>query len=86
MSVSDRIINWLESREAEKSDAAVKITVDTDLLERGMLDSLDFLQLLTFLEDEFDLEIPVDLLTPENFATPKVAGALVEKIQAEGAV
>jgi acyl carrier protein len=76
------IIRWLTTRQAEMNGAEIKINADTDLLAGGLLDSLDFLHLITFIEDEYSVQIPVELLAPENFATARVAGETVENINA----
>lgn len=34
------------------------------------VDSLDIIELVVELEGKFDVEIPVDQVTPETFATP----------------
>jgi acyl carrier protein len=49
-----------------------KIGVDTDLFESGALDSVVLVGLLTKLEEKFQLEIPPNEFSPENFST--VAG------------
>jgi methoxymalonate biosynthesis acyl carrier protein len=40
---------------------------DADLFEAGILDSLAFIDLVVFLEQEFGLRISPDELEPENF-------------------
>jgi acyl carrier protein len=43
---------------------------DTDsLTETGVIDSIILLQLVDFLENKYKIEIPVEMLTPENFDT-----------------
>ena len=43
---------------------------DTDSLsEKGVIDSITFLQLVAFLESKYYIEIPVEMITPENFDT-----------------
>jgi acyl carrier protein len=45
------------------------IDPDMPLASLGV-DSLDMIELLVKIEDEFDLEIPPEQVTPETFATP----------------
>jgi len=78
MKAEDRIIGWLCERQA--GFKGIEVRPDTDLLESGLLDSLDFLHLVTFIEEQYQLEIPVELLTADNFSTPKIVGELVERI------
>jgi acyl carrier protein len=42
---------------------------DSDLFEGGYVDSVGFAELLGFLEEEFGVEIPDDLLVSDEFAT-----------------
>lgn len=48
-----------------------KITLrDNDSLsETGVIDSITLLQLVDFLENNYNIEIPVEMITPENFDT-----------------
>jgi acyl carrier protein len=48
-----------------------KITLrDNDSLsETGVIDSITLLQLVDFLENTYNIEIPVEMITPENFDT-----------------
>jgi len=75
-----RIISWIVDRQADVKGEKVEVSSDTDLLTSGLLDSLDFMHLMTFLENEYNVEIPIDLLAPDNFSTPEVAGKLVDGI------
>lgn len=45
------------------------IVRDTALLERGILDSLGILDVVSFLETEFSMVVSDDELLPENFQT-----------------
>ena len=40
---------------------------DADLFEAGILDSLAFIDLVVYLEQQFDIRISADELEPENF-------------------
>jgi acyl carrier protein len=42
-------------------------SVDTDLLETGALDSLAFVDLLHYMEQEFEITVPFDDLEVDNF-------------------
>jgi acyl carrier protein len=43
---------------------------ETDsLTETGVIDSIILLQLVDFLENTYHIEIPLEMLTPENFDT-----------------
>jgi acyl carrier protein len=42
---------------------------DTDLFDKGYVDSVGLAELIGFLEDEFGVEIPDDLLVSDQFTT-----------------
>jgi acyl carrier protein len=52
---------------------------DTALLERGILDSLGILDVVSFLESEFSLVVSDDELLPENFQSLGTLTAFVLK-------
>jgi acyl carrier protein len=40
---------------------------DTSLIEDGIVDSTGILELVAFIEEQFELNVPDDELVPENF-------------------
>ena len=66
---------------AEKFPLARKAGVgrDTGLLEKGILDSLGILDVVSFLETEFSMVVSNDELVPENFQTLAAISAFVLK-------
>jgi len=55
--------------------------------ESGIIDSLGFLELITFVEEEYGLEIADQELIPENFDTlQKVSGFVEKKLSGETGV
>ena len=52
---------------------------DTALLEKGILDSLGILDVVSFLESEFSLVVSDDELVPENFQTLGTLSVFVVK-------
>ena len=40
-----------------------------DLIQEGYLDSLGIVELLTEIEDEFEIEIPLETFDPKDFCT-----------------
>lgn len=57
---------------------------DLDLLERQLLDSLDFAQLFEEIEDRYGVEIYPTQYRTDAFATPARISRLVETLLAEG--
>jgi acyl carrier protein len=52
---------------------------DTPLLEKGILDSLGILDVVSFLETEFSMVVNDDELVPDNFQTLGTLSAFVLK-------
>jgi len=46
-----------------------------------VIDSIILLQLVDFLENKYTIEIPVDMLTPENFDTLAGISQTVQKLR-----
>ena len=51
------------------------------LTETGAIDSIIVLQLVDYLENKYKIEIPVDMLTPENFDTLAGINQTVKKLK-----
>ena len=54
-----------------------------DLITGRKLDSLDILQIIAALNEEFDISIPASQILPENFNSAGSIWALVQKLQEE---
>lgn len=55
---------------------------DDNLIDSGILDSLSTLNLVSYLEEEYDIKIKSEDITLENFGTVEQLAALVEQKQA----
>jgi len=63
---------------------ATRLDEDTSFQEGGILDSMGFLELITFVEEEFDICIADHELIPDNFDTlQKVSGFVAQKLHAK---
>jgi acyl carrier protein len=47
----------------------ISLKENDSLTETGVIDSIILIQLVDFLEDKYKIEIPMEMLTPENFDT-----------------
>ena len=74
----ERIIEILEEI---KSD--VDYTMEDQLVDSGILDSFDIVALVSELKSEFDVEIGIEDLTPENFNSAETICNLIERLQGE---
>ncbi len=61
----------------------VEFEKETALITDGILDSFDIVSLVGELNDNFDVDIHVEDLLPENFNNVDAMIALVEKLQQE---
>ncbi len=52
----------------------------TGLIDDGILDSFDIVTLVAEIDGEFDVAIPAEELTPENFNSAQTLYALIERL------
>jgi acyl carrier protein len=77
LSIQDQIINFLRSVTGQQS-----IDAGTDLFDAGATDSLTMMDLLVFLETEFQLRLAFTDLNPDVFKTPATLAALIAERRA----
>jgi acyl carrier protein len=54
---------------------------DASLLDRGIIDSTGVLEIVLFLEGEFDIQIKASEMLPENFDTVNNMVAFVQRLR-----
>ncbi|MBQ6395462.1 MAG: acyl carrier protein [Atopobiaceae bacterium] len=74
----ESIIEILEDVEED-----IDYATETTLVDDGLLDSFDILQLIASLNEEFDISIPAKDITPENFNSAEAILELVENLLEE---
>lgn len=52
----------------------------TTLIDDGLLSSLDIIQLIGALNDEFDISIPATEIVPDNFNSVDAMAAMVKRL------
>ncbi len=52
---------------------------EVDFVENGYLDSFDIVQLISALEEEFQVKIPAKELLPENFCSVAAIESLINR-------
>lgn len=55
----------------------------TTLIDDGVLSSLDIIQLIGALNDEFDISIPATEIIPKNFNSVAAMAEMVERLSEE---
>ena len=53
----------------------------TDLIDGKVLTSFDIIQLISTLDDEYDISIPAAEIVPANFNSAEAIYALVQRLQ-----
>lgn len=71
------ILDYIAGMVAEAGGPPV--TRDTPLLEAGVLDSINLVRLVQFLEERFGITIPEEALGAELFESPASVAAYVER-------
>ena len=65
--ISKDIQQFLKSRGF--LDGKISLDEHQSLTETGVIDSIGLLQLVDYLESSYKIEIPMEIITPENFDT-----------------
>ncbi len=52
----------------------------TDLVDEGILDSLDIVTLVTEIDAAFDVTVPAEEIVPENFNSAEALMALIARL------
>ena len=63
MNIEQELINYF------RDIADEEVLCDTPLVENGIIDSMGVLELLAFMDKQYDMNLDMEDLTIENFAT-----------------
>jgi len=58
----------------------VDFATEEGLIEKGILGSLDIVNLITEISDRFDVQIPAEEILPENFDSAAALWALITRL------
>ena len=53
----------------------------TDLATSGDLDSFDIISLISELDEQLDIEVPVEMIVPENFDSLEAMKKLIDSLE-----
>jgi len=59
----------------------IDLSPEEDLLGSGLIDSLGMIQLLAFIEEKFEVKVPPQDMTIENFMTVGAIGNYLERLK-----
>ena len=71
--IENRLVEFLRSMSGQKM-----LMAESDLFEAGVTDSLTIMDILVFIETEFNVQIGFEHLTPESFKTPRTLANLIQ--------
>lgn len=75
MAIFDKVAQFISNLTGESN-----INPEMNLFQNGILSSLDVLDLLTFIEKEFTVEVPDDDIDADNFGTIRNIANLIESL------
>ena len=61
----------------------VDFTSNDELIDEGILDSLDIVTIVTEIDSEFGVTIPAEEIIPENFNSAEALMALISRLDEE---
>jgi len=67
----------------EELHPEVDFRTENALIDDKILDSFDIITLITEINEEFGVRIPVDEIVPENFNSAEAIYKLIQKLQDE---
>lgn len=67
----------------EELHPEVDFTKEKSLIDDKILDSFDIITLITEINEEFDVKIPVEEIVPENFNSAEALYKLIQRLQDE---
>jgi acyl carrier protein len=76
-SITDVLKEFISQELAYGED--LKVEEHSDLLEKGIIDSVSLVRLVSFLEERYNIEIQDEDLIPTSFRSPRTIEALVTR-------
>jgi len=80
-STVEAVLEWVRKSAAPRFPD-LDVRADTLLIDSGVLDSIEILNLVGFLEERFGIALPVEEFVPENFRDPETVARLVLRLAA----
>lgn len=77
----EEVLDWV-NKNCLKDKSGLMLKPETSFLANNVLDSLSFLHLVTFLEQQYSIKVSEDDMSPDNFESAQTVAALVERMRA----
>ena len=78
--MNDIIIEYIQ-QQLLGGQVDIELSPEEDLLGSGLIDSLGMIQLLAFIEEKFEVKVPPQDMTIENFMTVGAIGHYLERLK-----
>ena len=78
--MNDIIIDYIK-QQLLSGQVDIDLNPEEDLLGSGLIDSLGMIQLLAFIEEKFEVKVPPQDMTIENFMTVEAIGNYLERLK-----
>lgn len=78
---TEEVLDWVKTN-CLKDKPNLVLAPETSFLANNVLDSLSFLHLVTFLEQQYSIKVSEDDMSPDNFENAQTVSALVERMRA----
>lgn len=67
--VADLVVHWVKKNMQANGNRRIEVSADTDLMESGVLDSIGFVELIVFMENQIGCNIDLTDVDPSEFTT-----------------
>lgn len=80
-SIEKTVMDWVKDH-CLKDKPNMSLTKETSFFATNILDSLDFLNLVEYLQEQYSIEIDDDDMSPDNFENAEAVAKLVSSLKA----
>lgn len=78
--VEDQLVELIQDEFLDSDD---QITLETPLLEWGILKSIETARLVSFIKDQFGVQVPAASVSADNLATVRTIASMVRQLHGD---
>ena len=78
--ITNTVMTWVKDN-CMKDKADMELTPTTSFFATNILDSMDFLNLVEFVQEQYDVEIDEDDMSPDNFKNATTVAELIVELK-----